>query len=80
MRWTTKQLAHACDVVVDGLQSGTAFDGNPAFIEAFEVLGRLLRGDATGIKDAGYSSRRDGTYLLIKPADSKPILNLRDDR
>lgn len=65
--WSVAELAHACDVVVQGLRDRTLFDSNPTFIEAMETAAKLLRGDATNIRGPlTYSARRDGTYLLVK--------------
>lgn len=64
--WSTEELAHACDVVVQGLQDRTPFGGNPQFIEAMKTCASLLRGDGDNVRGTGLSSRSDGTYLLIK--------------
>lgn len=71
LTWSTEQLAHACDVVVHGLRDQTPFDGNPAFIDAMETCAKLLRGNAENVRDSGYSSRQDGTYLFVRVKDLK---------
>lgn len=66
LTWSAEQLAHACDVVVQGLRDRTPFNGNPTFIDAMETAAKLLRGDSSKIRDVRCSARQDGMYLMIK--------------
>lgn len=66
LTWSAEELAHACDLVVKGLEDRTPFAGNPAFIEAMQTTANLLRGNGDNVRHVGFSSRRDGLYLMIK--------------
>lgn len=62
-----EQLAHACDVAAHGVESQTPFAGNPDFVDALKLAGKVLRGDLDqNIVRIRISERSDGAYLLLK--------------